>query len=268
MYFPKFDWPRIENPKCLYPLEGDHLMAVKEAECRAVGQIQAAVEKYRNSVACLIVEPIQGEGGDNHFRPEFMQELRRLADEHEFILVHDEVQTGVGLTGKFWAHEHFGPDARPDAISFGKKMQVCGMLAGPRFDEVKDNVFRLSSRINSTWGGNLVDMVRSQRVLEIVEEENLVENAAKRGETLLRALNELEKRNPHVTQTRGRGLMCAFDLATPELRDEVLNLTRERGLLGLGSGDQSIRFRPALTVTDEEITRGVDMLEDAIKKLG
>ena len=233
-----------------------------------MGQILAAVEKYRNAVACLIVEPIQGEGGDNHFRPEFMLELRRLADEHEFILIYDEVQTGVGLTGKFWAHEHFGPDARPDAISFGKKMQVCGMLAGSRFDEVKDNVFHLSSRINSTWGGNLVDMVRSQRILEIMEEENLVENAARRGATLLKALRELEARNPHVTQTRGRGLMCAFDLATPELRDEVLTLTRERGLLGLGCGDQSIRFRPALTVAEEEILRGVDMLEDAIKKLG
>ena len=268
MYFPKFDWPRLETPKCLFPLEGDNLETVIAAENRALAQLEQAAAKHKSAgLAALIVEPIQGEGGDNHFRPEFMKKLRELADEHEFMLIFDEVQTGVGLTGKFWAHEHFGADARPDAISFGKKMQVCGMLAGPRFDEVGENVFNVSSRINSTWGGNLVDMVRSQRVMEVIEEENLVQNADERGATLLKALRELESRNSTVTQTRGRGLMCAFDLATSEMRDSVLDQTREQGLLGLGSGDRSIRFRPALTVSDAEILKGVDMLEQAIQKL-
>jgi L-lysine 6-transaminase len=267
MYFPKFDWPRIENPYCRFPLEGENLAAVKEAECRAVGQIQTALAKYGHGVAALIVEPIQGEGGDNHFRGEFLRELRRLADEHEFILIHDEVQTGVGLTGAFWAHEHFGAGARPDAVAFGKKMQICGFLGGPRFDEVEKNVFRESSRINSTWGGNLVDMVRGQRVLEVIESENLVDNAAERGTTLLGALNELEKRQPRVVQTRGRGLMAAFDVADGKTRDEVLAAARERGLLALGCGTRSVRFRPALTVTDAEILRGVDILEDCIRTL-
>jgi len=266
MYYPKFDWPRIENPKCRFPMEGANLEAVIASEQRAIAQIEMACTKYGAGVACLIVEPIQGEGGDNHFRPEFMRELRRLADEREFILIFDEVQTGVGLTGKFWAHEHFD-GARPDAISFGKKMQVCGMLAGPRFDEVPENVFHLSSRVNSTWGGNLVDMVRSQRVLETIEEESLVDNARQRGETLLNALRELEKRHPMVTQSRGRGLMCAFDLADGATRDKVLSAARDKGLLGLGCGDASIRFRPALTVTDAEILKGVDMLDEAIRKL-
>ena len=87
-----------------------------------------------------------------------MAALRQLCDENEALLIFDEVQSGVGLTGKFWAHQH--TPVQPDLMAFGKKMQVCGMLAGPRIDEEPDNVFKVSSRLNSTWGGNLVDMVR------------------------------------------------------------------------------------------------------------
>src|SRR3546814_2959167 len=106
------------------------------------------------------------EGGDIHLRIEFFEELRKLADENECLLVYDEVQTGVALTGKFWCHQHFGENARPDMIAFGKKMQVCGILAGPKIDEIETNVFRVPSRINSTWGGNLTDMVRSYKILD------------------------------------------------------------------------------------------------------
>ena len=261
--FPKFDWPRIQNPKCIFPLEGENLRKVEDAEAQAIREIRAACEARENDIAALIIEPIQGEGGDNHFRTEFFQELRRLADAHEFMLIFDEVQSGVGLTGKFWAYEHFG--VKPDAIAFGKKMQVCGFLGGPRFDDVERNVFVESSRLNSTWGGNLADMVRGQRYLEIIEEENLVENARKRGDALLKGLRELEKKHSGVTQARGRGLMAAFDLPTPELRGKVLETARDHGMLALSSGTQSIRFRPSLTITDDEIHRGIDILDRAIR---
>jgi L-lysine 6-transaminase len=125
----------------------------------------------KDEICAILIEPIQSEGGDNHLRTEFMIALRQLADEHEALLIYDEIQTGVGLTGKFWCHQHFGPDARPDIIAFGKKMQVCGILAGKRLDEIEGNVFKVSSRINSTWGGNLVDMVRSSKIMEIIEED-------------------------------------------------------------------------------------------------
>jgi len=263
--FPKFDWPRITNPRCLYPLEGENLRQVEDAEALAVKQIREVCERDGDDIAALIIEPIQGEGGDNHFRTEFFQELRRLADTFEFILIFDEVQSGVGLTGKFWAFEHFG--VKPDAIAFGKKMQVCGFLGGPRFDQVEHNVFVESSRLNSTWGGNLADMVRAQRYLEIIEEEDLVENARKRGETLVKGLKDLEQKHAGVTQARGRGLMAAFDVPTAELRAKTLETAREMGVLALASGTQSIRFRPALTISDEDIHRGLDILDRAIKKV-
>jgi L-lysine 6-transaminase len=161
MYFPRFDWPRITNPKLEFPVTQAVLERVVAEEAQAVAEIEQAVRANPDDIAALIIEPIQGEGGDNHFRPEFFRELRRLADEHDFMFIVDEVQTGLGATGKLWGVEHMG--VRPDIIAFGKKTQVCGIMAGDRIDEVEDNVFVVSSRLNSTWGGSLVDMVRSQR---------------------------------------------------------------------------------------------------------
>ncbi len=261
-YFPKFSWPRIDNPKIVFPLE-EHLDEVLAAEARAIEQIEEAVRRHGDDIAALIVEPIQGEGGDNHFRPEFLAELRRLADAHAFLLIFDEVQTGLGITGQWWAWQSLGVE--PDIFSFGKKTQVCGIAAGTRIDEVTDNVFRVSSRINSTWGGNLVDMVRATRYLEIIVEEDLLANARRQGALLLELLRELEAAHPGVIRNvRGRGLMCAFDLADPSARDRALALAREEGVLALPCGPASIRFRPFLDVTEEEIREGVARLERAI----
>ncbi len=161
-FFPKFDWPRVTNPKLRFPLEGANLEEAKRLEAQSLAEIEAVLARSAADIAAIILEPIQGEGGDNHFRPEFHQALRRIADQNDVLLIYDEVQTGVGLTGKFWAYEHYG--ITPDIISFGKKMQLCGILCGPRIQQVQDHVFKEVSRINSTWGGGLVDMVRAKRI--------------------------------------------------------------------------------------------------------
>ena len=261
-YFPKFDWPRIENPKMIFPMEGENKKTVIENEKRAILQAERYFDMYPDDIACIILEPIQGEGGDNHFRPEFHRELRRLADQHEALLIYDEVQTGVGLTGKFWAHEHY---VKPDIIAFGKKMQVCGILAGPRVDEVKTNVFHVSSRINSTWGGNLVDMVRMQKYLEVIEEDNLVQNAAKSGDYLLKQLEDLGKREDYVSNVRGKGLMCSFDMPNGDARTIFLNKAYELGIVILPCGEKTVRFRPPLSVKPEHIDEGIGIIEKALK---
>ena len=265
MYFPKFDWPRIVNPKITFPLEDD-LDAVIALERQAVEQIQRAIADNPDDIAGLIIEPIQGEGGDNHFRPEFFQKLRELADEHEFLLIVDEVQTGVGLTGKMWAYAHYGFE--PDILSFGKKTQVCGLLAGRRVDEVEDNVFSESARINSTWGGNLVDMVRFGRYLEIIDEDRLIDNARDVGAYLLEKLYGVQAERPEqVSNARGRGLMCAFDLPDADKRNEFLKLAFDDGLLVLGCGVRSIRFRPVLSVSREDIDEGLRIVGGVLGKL-
>jgi L-lysine 6-transaminase len=265
MYFPKFDWPRIDNPKLRFPV-ASHVDEVIAAEKGAVRQIEKAIEDHPDEIAALIIEPIQGEGGDNHFRPEFLRTLRALADEHDFLFIVDEVQTGVGLTGKMWAYQHF--DFTPDVLVFGKKTQVCGILAGRRIDEVEKNVFHESTRINSTWGGNLVDMVRFGRYLEIIEEEKLVERSRQVGGLLLAELEKLQEENPgRISNARGRGLMCAFDLPDTETRDRVKKLAFESGMLILGSGRTSIRFRPTLSVGKDEVEQGVLILRRVLSML-
>jgi len=261
-YFPKFNWPRIDNPKCSFPLEGENLEKVIRDEAEAVAQIRSAIERNPGDIAGLIVEPIQGEGGDNHFRREFHQALRRICDENEILMIYDEVQTGLGATGKMWACEHY---AVPDLIVFGKKTQVCGVMAGPRIDEVPDNVFHVSSRINSTWGGNLVDMVRSRMHLEIYEEENTLGECERLGRVLMDRLENLREAYPGlVSNVRGRGLFCAVDLPDKEFRDRFLKKLFARKLLMLGCGERAIRFRTALNIPEDELMAGVKIIEEAL----
>ncbi|MEX0928178.1 MAG: L-lysine 6-transaminase [Balneolales bacterium] len=262
-YFPKFDWPRITNPKMQFPLNEENTASVINQEKLAIAQAERYFERHKDDIAAIILEPIQGEGGDNQFRPEFHRELRRLADEHEALLIYDEVQTGIGLTGKFWCYEHY---VQPDILAFGKKAQVCGILVSDRIDEVATNVFTVSSRINSTWGGNLVDMVRFQRILEIIEEDKLVENAAGTGRYLLEKIEALTGRFDHLHNARGKGLMCAFDFTNPDDRAGFLDKAYENNLLMLPCGSHSIRFRPPLSISRDHIDEGMEIIDKSLKQ--
>ncbi len=267
LYFPQFDWPRIDNPKINFPLD-QNLDLVIEREKHAINQIKDAITNNPDEIAGLIIEPIQGEGGDNHFRKEFLAELRNLANESDFLLIYDEVQTGVGVTGNMWAHQAFGDAVRPDIISFGKKTQVCGIFGGKRLDEVDNNVFHESSRLNSTWGGSLVDMVRFTIYLEIIENEKLVQNAKDAGEHLTSCLHSLQGNHDNlVSNARNRGLFGAFDLPNSDTRDKAINSISNEGAMMLGCGTRSIRFRPHLNITINELDHGFEMIDKALSKL-
>lgn len=264
-YFPLFDWPRINNPKLTFPLNDKNLKDVKKLEKNAVSEIKSAFHNNKDDIAAIIIEPIQGEGGDNHFRPEFLKELRKLADENEALLIFDEIQTGVGLTGSMWAHQQF--NVMPDIMVFGKKMQVCGILSTDRIDDVDDHVFKKSSRINSTWGGNLVDMVRATKYLEIIQEEKLVENAREMGFVLIGKLNRMgEEFAGFVSNVRGRGLFCAFDIKAGT-RDRFIKKCYDKRLIILLSGTSSVRFRPPLNITESEIDRGMEIIRSVMDEL-
>jgi len=263
-YFPKFDWPRITNPKILYPLNDENLKAVKMLEDKALKEIKSYLEKDDNDIAAIIIEPIQGEGGDNHFRKEFFISLREICKNNDILFILDEVQSGMGLTGKMWAFEHF--DIEPDIICFGKKTQVSGIMVSNRIDDVENHVFRESSRINSTFGGSLTDMVRMEKYLEIIDEEDLVNNADFMGNYLINILHDIQSSyNSTISNVRGKGLMCAFDLPNTEIRDKLVKEIYNNGAIVLICGERSIRFRPALNIGKDEIDEAKEILTKSIK---
>lgn len=259
MYFPKFAWPRVENPKLVFPLTDSNLERTREAERNSLAEIEAAFDANTDDIACILIEPIQCEGGDNHFRPEFLKELRRIADERDAMLIFDEVQTGMGMCGAMWAHQSL--DVEPDIIVFGKKTQVCGIAASSRVDEVERNVFVESSRINSTWGGSITDMVRGQRYIEIIHEDDLLNNACVQGEYLVSSLRHIEGRGAAIGNVRGRGLLVAFDVADTPTRDGLLNDALNAGLILLACGGVGIRVRPHLDVKRETVDEALNILE-------
>jgi L-lysine 6-transaminase len=255
--FPKFDWPRIDAP---YLRRGADIDAL---EAESLRQARAVFEAHPHDIACFIAEPIQGEGGDRHIRGQFFAAMRKLCDEFDALLIFDEVQTGCGMTGTPWAYEQLG--VTPDIVAFGKKTQVCGVMAGGRVDEVAQNVFAVSSRINSTWGGNLTDMVRSRRILEVIESDRLLEHASEAGRHLLGRLEELAAEFPVlVLDPRGRGLMCAFSMPSAAQRDQLVSKLWDRRVIMLASGPDSVRFRPALTVSLADLDAAVDEVRAAL----
>jgi len=267
-WFAKFeDWPRITNPKMHFPETEASLKCVIELEQQAFRQIELAFKNHPDEICAIVIEPIQGEGGDNHFRQSFLEALRRFCDDYDALLIYDEVQTGVAMTGQFWAHQHFGDKARPDLLAFGKKMQICGILGGGRVDEVDTNCFQVSSRINSTWGGNLVDMVRSRKILEIIETENLIAHAQSEGEYLHKCMLQVQSKYPSVHNVRGKGLFAAFDLGNGQQVRELIAEAYKRRLILLSCGTHSIRFRPPLNVKRSEIDRMIQILSDSLAAL-
>jgi len=266
-YFAKYDWPRVLNPKITWPLE-KNLGIVEWLEEVSLKQIKQAIWNNPDDIAAIILEPVQGEGGDNHFRTEYMKALRQIADENDILLIFDEVQCGMGITGKMWAWQHHCP-VKPDLFSFGKKAQICGVVAGPRIDEVADNCFKVSSRINSTWGGNAVDMVRASEFLKIYRDENILDYVANTaGPRLFNGLKELEKEFPEaISNVRGKGLMCAYDLTNEALRGKFLKACWDKKMLILPCGTTSVRFRPALNVPVEDIDKGLEISRQCLREV-
>jgi L-lysine 6-transaminase len=264
--FPKFDWPRVDVPAITFPL-ADHLAEVEAAERHALDQIRAAFAAHPHDIAAFIAEPIQGEGGDNHIRGEFFAAVKELVHEHDALMIFDEVQTGGGTTGSPWAYQQLG--VTPDIVAFAKKVQVGGIMAGGRVDEVSDNVFAVSGRINSTWGGGLADMVRSTRILEIIEAQGLIEAAGTKGRRFLGELELLVTFHAgYLSNARGRGLFLALDLPSAADRDELVrDLHDAEHVIVLPCGGRSVRFRPALSVSEDEIDSAIAALARSVARV-
>jgi L-lysine 6-transaminase len=258
----------VTNPKIRFPMTGENLAATVKDEEASIREVEEAFRRHGADVAAVILEPIQCEGGDNHFRPEYLRRLREICDREAAMLVFDVVQTGFYSTGRPWCFQHLGVE--PDLVAFGKKAQVCGFFANARVETVERHVFAESSRINSTWGGNLGDMVRSKWIHRAIRRDRMAENASAMGEVLVARLAELGATlsDGWVAAARGRGTIVAFDCPTKEGRDALLKRCFANRFLVLACGERSIRFRPPLNVSRPEIDRAMDLLGKALADLG
>lgn len=248
--FPKFDWPRVSNPFCEFDHDGNVCNDIEASEAKTCQEIEQAFSKYEDKIAAIIIEPMQGEGGDNHFRNEFLEKLRQFADEHEAMLIFDEVQTGFYGSGKPWFWQH--TSVKPDIVCFGKKTQTCGIYANTRVDEVAENVFTKSSRINSTWGGNLVDMIRCKQFINIIERDGIAANVTAIGNQVIKGLRDIARETCAFSSVRGKGSLLAFTMPTPEQRAEMLQSLMNESVIALPCGTRSVRFRLPLILTSED----------------
>ncbi|KAM5227216.1 4-aminobutyrate aminotransferase, mitochondrial isoform 4-T4 [Ctenodactylus gundi] len=258
---PSFDWPIAPFPRLKYPLE-EFEKDNQQEEARCLEEVEDLIVKYRKkkkTVAGIIVEPIQSEGGDNHASDDFFRRLRDIARKHGCAFLVDEVQTGGGCTGKFWAHEHWGLDDPADVMTFSKKMMTGGFF--------HKEEFRPSApyRIFNTWLGDPSKNLLLAEVINVIKREDLLNNAAHAGKVLLTGLLELQARYPQlISRARGRGTFCAFDTPDESTRNKLILIARNKGVVLGGCGDRSIRFRPMLVFRDHHAHLFLNIFSDIL----
>jgi len=258
-YFTKFDWPRFTaSSKIGLSIESQII-----SDKFAIKEIEKDVKNNKKNIAGMIIEPMQCEGGDRHFTKFFLQNLQRICNENDILFIVDEIQTGFFTTGKPWCYQHY--DLEPDLVSFGKKSQQCGVFGGKRLDEVANHCFNTSGRLGSTWGGNHIDMIRSSKIIDIIKEEDLELNAMERGEQWNNSMKQIE--SDEINNIRNLGLLMSFDMKNTEKRDEFLSILKKEKLLALGAGDNTIRMRPNLAVSSEEIEECIQKTKIALQKI-
>lgn len=257
--FTKFNWPRfLSSPKMGLSDENQKIY-----DDFAIDEIEKYMKDNKKQVAGMIIEPVQCEGGDRHFTKYFLQNLQRICNQNDILFIVDEVQTGFYTTGKPWCFQHY--DLEPDLVSFGKKTQQCGVFGGKRLDELESHCFNTSGRLGSTWGGNHIDMIRSSKIIDIIKEDNLENNAIERGNQWLNNMKMIESNE--IDNIRNIGLLMSFDMKTTEIRNKFLDILKKNKLLCLGAGDKTIRMRPNLAVSSEEIKECINKIKISLQEI-
>jgi 4-aminobutyrate aminotransferase / (S)-3-amino-2-methylpropionate transaminase len=255
---PAFDWPVAPFPKLKYPLDDDNNVVANRLEEHCCLRIVEEIIKTADiPVAALIVEPVQAEGGDNRATPYFFQGLRSITQQYGLTLIVDEVQTGVGGTGKFWAHESWDLLTPPDIVTFAKKMQVAGLYYKSSY--VPSHPFRNFN----TWMGNPLDILKAGVIIDYVDDHHLVDKVQMIGKDLIEELIEFDQ----ISNVRGSGAFIAFDVENENIRNDIIEQMRNRGVLINGCGERTIRLRPMLIYEYEHVAIFLTALNEVLKTL-
>lgn len=263
--FPAFDWPHAPFPELKYPLDDPANIRENQAEeNRCLEEIEEIFHSYNNvkkrPVAALIIEPIQGEGGDRIASDQFYRNLKKICEKYDSVFIVDEVQTGFGATGKWWASDFWGIES--DILCYAKKAQACGFYYNKKFADNPD------TRIFNTWMGEPLKMVMMSKCIEIINRDNLLKNAENVGNMLHNGLLDLEKESfGQASQVRGRGLFQAFDMDSTDNQGRFVKKAFENGLMIGPCGPKGIRFRPSLNFSEEECSKTLDILRKTIKQI-
>ena len=252
---PAFEWPVVDFPTVKYPYLQWERENGKEEE-RAIRDVEKTLKA--GNVAAVIVEPIMGEGGDLQASPNFYLGVQTLCKAYGAAFIVDEVQTGVGTTGLFWAHQHWGPRADPDYVVFAKKMQVSGYFTKKEFRPDQAGV------VSNTWMGDPLRLSMFNTVRRIIHSQRLVKNAEFVGKYLRTQLEEFGKKGL-LTNARGTGMFLAFDMPSPA---EALKLTQAMLRLGVNlapCGERSVRLRPSLVFQTKHADVFLSLLGHALK---
>ena len=254
---PAFDWPQATFPQLKYPLD-KHAAENAAAEKAALDEVEHLILNYHVPPCAVVVEPIQSEGGDNHASPAFFRGLREVTRKHDVLLIVDEVQTGVGATGRFWAHDHWDLPHPPDMVTFSKKAQTAGYYFGN--PELRPNK---PYRQFNTWMGDPARALLFRAIIDEVERLDLVKNTARVGNYLFERLEKLAQKYPGQFENlrgKGMGTFIAFD--NPR-RDEFLTRAKKFGVNIGGSGQTAVRLRPMLIFQEKH----ADILLETLEKI-
>jgi len=256
---PSFNWPQASFPSLKYPLE-EHVEENKAEEARCLAEVEEIIKSWSCPIAAVVVEPIQSEGGDNHASPAFFQGLRDITKKYNVLLIVDEVQTGVGATGKFWAHEHWNLTSPPDMVTFSKKAQTAGYYFGnPKLRPTKPY------RQFNTWMGDPPRAILFRAIVEEIKNKNLIQNTIETGEFLYNGLEELVKKYPgQIMNLRGKGQGTFIAWDSPE-RDAFLKKMKKVGVNIGGCGDAAVRLRPMLVFEKKHASIFLEKVEEVFK---
>lgn len=259
MDIPAFDWPQAKFPTLKYPVE-DYVQENEMAEAEALAEVEEIIDSYHVPPCAVVVEPIQSEGGDNHASPFFFRNLRALTKKKNVLLIVDEVQTGIGATGKFWAHEHWNLDTPPDIVTFSKKAQAAGFYYG-NSDLRPSRAYRQFN----TWMGDASRALLFQAIINEIESKNLVQNTSIVGDYLYNGIESLANKYPkEITNLRGKGYGTYIAFDSPR-RDYFVQKARSLGVNMGGCGQCSLRLRPMLIFQKHHADILLSVFEDVVK---
>lgn len=261
--FPSIDWPIADFPQYKHPLLGN-IEQNRREEARCLQQVCSKIEEYGargTPVAGVVIEPIQGEGGDNHASPDFFRQLQQVCKDYGAYLVLDEVQTGAGATGQMWFHDTFHLPSPPDIVIFSKKMMTGGFYYT---DEMRPTE---GYRIFNTWMGDPSKVILLEEMLRVIRDEELLENVARVGKQLVQGMTDLQERYPgQLSGARGEGMFCAVDVRDAKHRDQLLTDLKNSGVLAAGSGSHTLRLRPTLIFQERHADIFLDIFDDVLRR--